>query len=200
MAPKTIYSDRYRHLVQRLRALREEIGLTQSTLARELGWPQQRLSAVEAGARRLDVMEFLHLTSRLGLSPEEAIGIAIQTAHANLDRQGVQRKDGVQVRGRQQHRCRQTTQQPAGRFPRLARHRRHETRTGVRHQPIDPPIQRAWHSSRSQTPVQSKRWPRVSGQCVDLVSDLIGRRLTRRPQHVQDGEARRMSHEQTARR
>lgn len=79
MASKTIYSAGYRQLVQRLRALREEMDLTQSALSLELGWPQQRLSAIEAGARRLDVMEFLHLTSCLGLSPEEAIRIA---AHA----------------------------------------------------------------------------------------------------------------------
>ena len=47
--------------------------MSQATLARALGWPQQRLSAVEAGARRLDVIEFLQLTTALGLSPEEAI-------------------------------------------------------------------------------------------------------------------------------
>lgn len=83
MAPKTIYSAGYRQLVQRLRARREEMEITQSALSQELGWPQQRLSAIEAGARRLDVMEFLHLTSRLGLSPEEAIGIAVQADKAS---------------------------------------------------------------------------------------------------------------------
>lgn len=76
MAAKTIYSAEYRRLVQKLRALREEAGVTQSALSLQLGWPQQRLSAVEAGARRLDVMEFLHLTDALGLSPEAAIKMA----------------------------------------------------------------------------------------------------------------------------
>ena len=70
---KTIYSAAYRRLVARLRTLREGGGMSQATLARALGWPQQRLSAVEAGARRLDVIEFLQLTTALGLSPEEAI-------------------------------------------------------------------------------------------------------------------------------
>lgn len=50
--------------------------MTQSGLSLQLGWPQQRLSAIEAGARRLDVMEFLHLIEALGLSPEEGIRIA----------------------------------------------------------------------------------------------------------------------------
>jgi len=77
MAAKTIYSAEYRRLVQKLRGLREEAGITQSALALQLGWPQQRLSAIEAGARRLDVMEFLHLTSALGLPPEMAIQVAV---------------------------------------------------------------------------------------------------------------------------
>ena len=78
MATKTIYSAEYRQLVQLLRARREEIGLTQASLSLELGWPQQRLSAVETGARRLDIMEYLHLTKCLDLTHEVAIGIAVE--------------------------------------------------------------------------------------------------------------------------
>ena len=77
MAVKTIYSASHRKLVTRLRALREDAGLSQTDLANALGWPQQRLSAVEAGARRLDVIEFLSLTDALGLTPEEAILLAV---------------------------------------------------------------------------------------------------------------------------
>ena len=77
MAPKTIYSVAYRRLVVRLRTLREEAGTSQTTLAKELGWPQQRLSAVEAGARRLDVIEFLQLTAALGLAPEDAVKLTL---------------------------------------------------------------------------------------------------------------------------
>lgn len=88
MPPKTIYSTAYRHLVQQLRSRREAMEITQSALSRELGWPQQRLSAIEAGARRLDVMEFLHLTSRLSLSPEEAIGIAADAYRAGPAKRG----------------------------------------------------------------------------------------------------------------
>jgi len=77
MAFKTIYRDDYRKLVERLRNRREELGLTQSDVARRLGWPQQRLSAVEAGARRLDVIEFFQLTSALGLTASRAVKLVL---------------------------------------------------------------------------------------------------------------------------
>lgn len=73
MASKTIYRDDYRKLVERLRGRREELGLSQSEVARTLGWPQQRVSAVEAGARRLDVIEFFQLTSALSLTASRAL-------------------------------------------------------------------------------------------------------------------------------
>ena len=66
--------------MQRLRERREAMGITQTAMSLDLGWPQQRLSAIEVGARRLDVMEFLHLTARLGLSPEEAFGLAVEVS------------------------------------------------------------------------------------------------------------------------
>jgi transcriptional regulator with XRE-family HTH domain len=78
MAPKTIYRVDYRRLVKRLRDRREELGLSQSVVARTLGWPQQRLSAVEAGARRLDVIEFFELTSALGLTEQRAVKLLFQ--------------------------------------------------------------------------------------------------------------------------
>lgn len=82
MATKTIYSTAYRRLVTRLRECREAAGISQSELAAALGWPQQRLSAVETGARRLDVIEFLHLTGALNLSPEAAIQLATSRTSA----------------------------------------------------------------------------------------------------------------------
>lgn len=78
MARKTIYSAAYRDLVLKLRQLREAAGLSQGELARKLDWPQQRLSAVESGSRRLDVMEFLQLTAALGLDPVSAISLVTE--------------------------------------------------------------------------------------------------------------------------
>ena len=78
MASKTIYRDDYSKLVERLRDRRVELGLSQSEVARTLGWPQQRMSAVEAGARRLDVIEFFQLTSALGLTASQAVKLVLQ--------------------------------------------------------------------------------------------------------------------------
>lgn len=80
MASKTIYRDDYRRLVERLRDRRETLGLSQSEVARALGWPQQRMSAVEAGARRLDVIEFFQLTSALGLTPSRAVKLVFPSS------------------------------------------------------------------------------------------------------------------------
>lgn len=68
MATKTIYHGQYRDLVSQLRARREGLGLSQGEVARKLGWSQQRLSSIEAGARRLDILEFVQLTQSLGMS------------------------------------------------------------------------------------------------------------------------------------
>lgn len=77
MASKTIYRADYRKLIERLRDRRETLGLSQSEVARSLGWPQQRLSAVEAGARRLDVIEFFQLASALGITAQRAIKLVL---------------------------------------------------------------------------------------------------------------------------
>ncbi|MCD0278442.1 helix-turn-helix transcriptional regulator [Xanthomonas melonis] len=68
MATKTIYDGQYRELIYQLRARRERLGLSQGEVARRLSWPQQRLSAIEAGARRLDILEFVLLTRALGMT------------------------------------------------------------------------------------------------------------------------------------
>jgi transcriptional regulator with XRE-family HTH domain len=72
---KTIYSEAYRQIVDRLRERREGLGQTQTALAKILGWPQQKLSAVETGSRRLDVMEYFSLTHALGFSRQEALAL-----------------------------------------------------------------------------------------------------------------------------
>ncbi len=78
MPKKTIYAKEYRELVDGLRRIRKDLGLTQVALAEALGWPQQRLSAVESGSRRLDVMEYFVLADKLGLSPEKALTLILE--------------------------------------------------------------------------------------------------------------------------
>ena len=78
MPKKTIYAREYRDLVEGLRQIRKAQGLTQAALAKTLDWPQQRLSAVESGSRRLDVMEYFLVAERLGLSPESALALIFE--------------------------------------------------------------------------------------------------------------------------
>lgn len=72
---KTIYRDDYRRLIEAVRARREQLGWPQSEVSRRLGWSQQRLSAIEAGARRLDVVEFWQLTGVLGLNAARLLAL-----------------------------------------------------------------------------------------------------------------------------
>lgn len=69
---KTIYSAEYRKLIDSLRQIRESRGMTQSQLAERLQWPQQRVSFVEACARRIDVIEFMRWAQALDLTPRQA--------------------------------------------------------------------------------------------------------------------------------
>ena len=73
---KTIYRAEYRRLLDILRERRQTQGLSQATVARALGWRQQKLSAAEAGARRLDVFEFIELAGVLRISPTRALDLA----------------------------------------------------------------------------------------------------------------------------
>lgn len=71
MATKTIYQHAYLRLVSKLRERREALGISQARLAAHLGWPQQRVSSVESGDRRLDVFEFCQIASALGCNSSE---------------------------------------------------------------------------------------------------------------------------------
>lgn len=66
---KTIHRTEYRELVDSLRERRESLSVSQGSLARDLGWTQQKLSYIETGARRMDVLEYISLARALGISP-----------------------------------------------------------------------------------------------------------------------------------
>jgi transcriptional regulator with XRE-family HTH domain len=69
---KTIHRSEYRQLIDLLRERRESMGISQATLASALGWTQQKVSYVETGARRMDVLEYILLAKALGISPLSA--------------------------------------------------------------------------------------------------------------------------------
>jgi transcriptional regulator with XRE-family HTH domain len=64
---KTIYDRRYRRVIDRLRCVRRERGLTQAQLAQLVGWGRTTLSKVEKCDRRIDLLEMHALASALGL-------------------------------------------------------------------------------------------------------------------------------------
>ncbi|TGJ98714.1 XRE family transcriptional regulator [Leptospira langatensis] len=58
---KTIYTEEYKIFQRLLKKAREEAGLTQIEVAQELDAPQSFVSKIEAGDRRIDVIEFWRL-------------------------------------------------------------------------------------------------------------------------------------------
>lgn len=66
--PKTIYSRQYAELCLLLAECRRENGLSQSALAARLGLTQSRVSKIERGERRLDVVELRDWCLALGTS------------------------------------------------------------------------------------------------------------------------------------
>lgn len=77
---KTIYRAEYRQLVDILRERREALGISQGALADRLGWTQQKVSFIETGARRMDVLEYINIARALGISPTAAFNRAERLA------------------------------------------------------------------------------------------------------------------------
>jgi len=55
------HDPRYQALLSRLRAAREEAGVTQEEVAEHLGLVQPLISRIEAGERKIDPIEFEEL-------------------------------------------------------------------------------------------------------------------------------------------
>lgn len=66
-AMRNTHRPAYRAILDRLVAAREAAGLTQTDVARRLGIPQPRVSRIESGERRLDVLELLDLAACYGV-------------------------------------------------------------------------------------------------------------------------------------
>jgi transcriptional regulator with XRE-family HTH domain len=69
---KSVFTDAYRSLVESLRRARTEAGVSQTELAGRLSKPQQFVSQVELGVRRIDVIEFYAIMKALGVDPTAA--------------------------------------------------------------------------------------------------------------------------------
>jgi ribosome-binding protein aMBF1 (putative translation factor) len=67
---KTLRSKGHRTLIDTLVEAREQAGLTQRDLAARLKRPHSFVGRIEAGERRVDVIEFIEITRVMGLDPE----------------------------------------------------------------------------------------------------------------------------------
>ena len=61
--------ERYRVVIEELKARRQELGLSQEALAVRIGLHKQFVSRVELGERRLDIAEFIDIARALELEP-----------------------------------------------------------------------------------------------------------------------------------
>ena len=71
--PKSVFTDAYASVIERLVALRKARNVSQVELARRLGKTQQFVSLVEHRERRLDVVEFLVYLKALQADPERTL-------------------------------------------------------------------------------------------------------------------------------
>lgn len=67
---KSAFTDAYASVTAALRELRLERRVSQVELARRLGRPQQFVSYVESGIRRIDLVEFTVIVRALGGDPK----------------------------------------------------------------------------------------------------------------------------------
>ena len=63
---RSVHTPAYKAFLKRLLAARVKVGLTQGEAARHLGVPQSRLSRMESGERRIDVIELAELARLYG--------------------------------------------------------------------------------------------------------------------------------------
>ncbi len=76
--PSSLRSARHRRLSEMLVHYREQAGLKQSEVAALLGRHQPFVSNVEAGERRLDLIELLDLAEALGVDPRKLIDALLE--------------------------------------------------------------------------------------------------------------------------
>jgi transcriptional regulator with XRE-family HTH domain len=62
---KTVHNERYKRLIAALKAGRLKAGITQTELARILLRPQSYVAKYERGERRLDVVEFVEISTAI---------------------------------------------------------------------------------------------------------------------------------------
>jgi ribosome-binding protein aMBF1 (putative translation factor) len=78
-AAKWVQPEQYEIVGAALAAARRKANLTQVELATRLGKPQSVVSQIEAGQRRVDLIEFLLIVRALGADPVEIFGEVVRS-------------------------------------------------------------------------------------------------------------------------
>lgn len=75
---KTLRSRGHETLIKILVEAREKAGLTQRDLAARIKRPHSFVGRMEAGERRVDVIEFIEIARVLGADPKELFGRLVE--------------------------------------------------------------------------------------------------------------------------
>lgn len=84
---KTIFTGANQVIVEVLRHVREQAGLTQDELAARIQRDQSHVSLIEGSQRRLDLVEFMRISRALGRDPVDLfneIYKAVEASRADL--------------------------------------------------------------------------------------------------------------------
>lgn len=70
---KSTFTPQYQLLVDKLREMREEAGMSQRELAEKLGREHSFVGRIEIGERRVDLVEFFWICGACEQDPEEVV-------------------------------------------------------------------------------------------------------------------------------
>lgn len=76
--PRSVFTDAYAAFRDTLIAVRKDAGVTQVELAERLGKPQQFISKIENGDRRVDLVEFVAVCRALRVDPKDAFAAVLR--------------------------------------------------------------------------------------------------------------------------
>ncbi len=68
-----IHTPEYKQFLERLKAARKRVGLTQADVAQRLGKPQSYVSKCESGERRVDAIELVAFARLYGVAVEDLL-------------------------------------------------------------------------------------------------------------------------------
>ena len=80
-----MFTDAYDAFRDTLVAVRKDAGVTQVELAARLGKPQQFISKIENGDRRVDLIEFVAVCRALRVDPKEAFALVLRRLPKSFD-------------------------------------------------------------------------------------------------------------------